>query len=127
METWQKYHLHRTTSVENSQSPLRRHDKVRHVSTRSSLARRAHGENGTMDGIGELRAEMIARFEQIDRRLDESFAAITQQFVEQRAYTDFAYERLDRADRSLSAGIARLERKLDRILALVVESRTRFR
>jgi hypothetical protein len=79
-------------------------------------------------GIGDLRAEMIARFERIDRRLDESFAAISQQFVEQRAYTDFAYERLDRADQSLSAGISRLERKLDRILALVVESsRTRLR
>ena len=68
---------------------------------------------------------MNARFERIDRRLNESFAAITQQFVEQRAYTDFAYERLDRADQSLSAGISRLERKLDRILALVVESRAR--
>lgn len=79
-------------------------------------------------GIADLRAEMIARFERIDRRLDESFAAITQQFVEQRAYTDFSYERLDRADQSLSAGISRLERKLDRILALVVESsRTRLR
>jgi hypothetical protein len=79
-------------------------------------------------GIDDLRAEMIARFERIDRRLDESFAAISQQFVEQRAYTDFAYERLDRADQSLSAGISRLERKLDRILALVVESsRTRLR
>jgi hypothetical protein len=78
-------------------------------------------------GIAELRAEMIVRFEQVDRRLDESFSAITQQFVEQRAYTDYAYERLDRADHSLSAGIARLERKLDRILALVVESRTRLR
>ena len=78
-------------------------------------------------GIAALRAEMIARFELVDRRLDESFAAITQQFVEQRAYTDFAYERLDRADHTLSAGIARLERKLDRILALVVESQARRR
>lgn len=79
-------------------------------------------------GIGELREEIIARFERIDRRLDESFAAITQQFVEQRASMDFAYERLDRTDHSLGAGIARLERKLDRILALVVESsRARLR
>jgi len=78
-------------------------------------------------GIAGLRAEMTARFEQVDRRLDESFAAITQQFVEQRAYTDFAYERLDRADQTLSAGITRLERKLDRILALVVESGARRR
>jgi uncharacterized coiled-coil DUF342 family protein len=125
METWQKYHQDRTTGVENSHSSFRRHNKVPRISNRSSLARRAHRYNDEMDGIGELRAEMIARFEQIDRRLDESFAAITQQFVEQRAYTDFAYERLDRADQSLSAGIARLERKLDRILALAVESRTR--
>ncbi len=70
---------------------------------------------------------MIARFEQADQQLDESFAAITQQFVEQRAYTDFAYERLDKAIQPLAAGIARLERKLDRILALVVESQSRRR
>jgi hypothetical protein len=36
-------------------------------------------------------------------------------------------DRLDRDLQSLSAGIARLERKLDRILALVVESRGRNR
>ena len=81
----------------------------------------------TIAGIAALRAEMNARFEQVDRRLDESFAAITHQFVEQRAYTDFAYERLDKADQTLSAGITRLERKLDRILALVVESAARRR
>jgi hypothetical protein len=127
METWQKYHHDRMRRVENSHSSRRRDDKVPRISNRTPLARRAHGYDDAMDGIGELRAEMIARFEQIDRRLDESFAAITQQFVEQRAYTDFAYERLDRADHSLSAGITRLERKLDRILALVVESRTRQR
>ena len=121
METLQKYHHDGTSAVEKSRSSFRRHHKVRHVSTQSSLARHAHGSNDTMDGIAELRAEMMARFGQIDRRLDASFAAITQQFVEQRAYTDFAYERLDRADQSLSAGIARLERKLDRILALSVE------
>jgi hypothetical protein len=78
-------------------------------------------------GIAALQAEMIARFEQVDRRLDESLAVITQQFVEQRASTDVASDRLDRADQSLNAGISRLERKLDRILALVVESRTRLR
>ncbi|HEU4938441.1 MAG TPA: hypothetical protein VFT39_18440 [Vicinamibacterales bacterium] len=117
---------------------LRRDDNVRRILTRSSLARPAHIHHDSMEGIAELRAEMIAgmaelraemiaRFERVDRRLDESFAAITQQFVEQRAYTDFAYERLDRADQTLSAGITRLERKLDRILALVVESQARRR
>jgi hypothetical protein len=171
MQTGQKYHHERNPRVENSRSSPRRDNKVRRISTRSSLARAAHIGHDKMDGIAELRtemtagiaelrtemiagiaelrtemiagdaelraemiavivelrAEMIARFERIDRRLDESFAAITQQFVEQRAYTDFAYERLDRADQSLNAGIARLERKLDRILALVVESQARRR
>jgi len=83
--------------------------------------------NARFDEVTARFDEITARFERIDRRLDESFAAITQQFVEQRAYTDFAYERLDKADQSLSAGITRLERKLDRILALVVESNARRR
>jgi hypothetical protein len=36
-------------------------------------------------------------------------------------------DHVDKALHSLSAGIARIERKLDRILALAVESRTRQR
>jgi hypothetical protein len=36
-------------------------------------------------------------------------------------------DHVDKALQSLSAGIARIERKLDRILALAVESRTRQR
>jgi hypothetical protein len=36
-------------------------------------------------------------------------------------------DRVDKALQSLSVGIARIERKLDRILALAVESRTRQR
>jgi hypothetical protein len=127
MEMWQKYHRDRGKRVANSQASGRFSDQVPRISTQFRLARLAHGDDHRMDGIGELRDEMIARFERLDRRLDESLAAITQQFVEQRAYTDFAYERLDRADQSLSAGITRLERKLDRILALVVESRARLR
>jgi hypothetical protein len=127
METWQKYHPGPVPGVANSQASVRLSEQVGRIPAHSRLARLAHYDDRRMDGIGELRAEMIARFERIDRRLDESFAAITQQFVEQRAYTDFAYERLDRADKSLSAGITRLERKLDRILALVVESRARAR
>jgi hypothetical protein len=93
------------------------------------MARLTHYERRTVDNwsVEQLRAEMITRFEQMDRRLDESFAVTTQQFVEQRAYTDFAYERLDKVIQSVSAGIARLERKLDRILALVVEFGARRR
>jgi chromosome segregation ATPase len=91
-----------------------------------------------------LREEMIERFEQIDKRFDQiderfdqiderfeqvegGFAAVTEQLVEQRAYTEFGYERLDKSLHALSGGLSRLERKLDRILALSVESRGRNR
>lgn len=42
-----------------------------------------------------------------------------------RACTELNYERLDQGLHAVSGGIARLERKLDRILAIVVESRAR--
>lgn len=72
-----------------------------------------------------LREEVRERFERVDRRLDEAFEEITHQFVEQRNYVEFGYERLDKAVQALHAGIARLERKLDRILALSVEAARR--
>ena len=98
-----------------------------------------------------LREEMIERFDQIDERFDQidgrfdqiderfdqiderfeqvegGFAAVTEQLVEQRAYTEFGYDRLDKTLHALGGGLARLERKLDRILALSVESRGRNR
>jgi chromosome segregation ATPase len=51
------------------------------------------------------------RFEQVDRRFDGIESAL----IEQREYTEFAFERLDR---KMDAGFARLERKVDRILDL---------
>jgi hypothetical protein len=98
-----------------------------------------------MKTLGE---EMIERFEHVDRRfeqvdkrfeqvderfglvenrLEDGFAGVTEQLVEQRAYTEFGYERLDKSLHALSGGLARLERKLDRVLALSVESRGRNR
>ena len=74
-----------------------------------------------------LRQEMIERFDQAERRLDRAMETATEQFIEQRSYTEFAYDRLDKALNALSGGITRLERKLDRLLALVVESRGRSR
>lgn len=65
------------------------------------------------------------RFQQIDRRLGEGFGAVSEQVVEQGACAEFAHQRLDKALQTVSAGITRLERKLDRILALTVESRVR--
>ena len=56
------------------------------------------------------------RFEQVDKRFDEVTAAI----IEQREYTEFAFQRVERRmdglERSTVAGFARLERKLDLIL-----------
>lgn len=48
-------------------------------------------------------------------------------FVNERSSTQLAHERLDKALNALSAGIVRIERKLDRILAMVTEARVRNR
>ena len=100
-----------------------------------ALARPTHAYVGAMDPpltVTALREEMIDRFERverrcdaIERRIDDGSVAVSNQFAELRAYTEFGYERLDKALNGLSGGIARLERKLDRILALTVESRGR--
>ena len=79
-----------------------------------------------------VRDEMIDRFERverrcdaIERRIDDRTITVSNQFAELRAHTEFGYERLEKALNGLSGGIARVERKLDRILALSVESRRR--
>jgi hypothetical protein len=51
-------------------------------------------------------AQVDARFEEVNRRFDQVDAAI----VEQRAYTEFAYEKLDA---KMDAGFARLDQKID--------------
>ena len=81
-------------------------------------------DDGINAPVGE---ELSDRFRQIDRRFEEGSESMSQQLSEQRAYTEFACERIDKAFHSVSAGIARLERKLDRILALATESRGRQR
>jgi hypothetical protein len=75
--------------------------------------------------VDERFEQVDERFERVERRIEDGFAAVTQQLVEQRAYTEFGYERLDKTLHALGGGLARLERKLDRILALSVESRGR--
>jgi uncharacterized protein Yka (UPF0111/DUF47 family) len=62
-----------------------------------------------MKALGE---ETIEQFEQIDQRFEQ---------IEKR------FEHVDKSLYALSGGIARIERKLDRILALSVESRGRNR
>jgi hypothetical protein len=55
-------------------------------------------------------------------RLPDTSAAVADQPPDERAATEFGHDRLEKAIHAVSAGVARLERKLDRILALSVES-----
>ena len=74
-------------------------------------------------GLGQV----DKRFEALDRQLRDGLAAVGEQLVEQRVDTQLGYTRLDQSLHGLSGGLARLERKLDRVLALSVESRGRNR
>lgn len=76
---------------------------------------------------GEGLQQVEQRFEALETRLREGLAAVSEQLVEQRVDTQFGYTRLDQSLHALSGGLARLERKLDRVLALCVESRARSR
>jgi hypothetical protein len=70
-----------------------------------------------------LREEMIER--PVDR-----FQSRAESLGDQRDHTEMRSEQLDRLEKSihsLAGGLARLERKLDRVLALSVESRGRNR
>jgi chromosome segregation ATPase len=93
--------------------------------------------DGRFEQVDARFEQVDARFEQVDARfgqvdarfgqLDERLAAIDRQFeaihkefrevqghfVEQREYTEFAYERLDRR---LTQGFSRLERRLDQVI-----------
>ena len=68
------------------------------------------------------------RFDAVDKRLDDvdkRFDDVTEALVEQRQYTEFAFEKLRTelsvSSRQIRGDISRLERKLDRVL----DTRTR--
>ena len=66
--------------------------------------------------LDALSASAGARFAQVDKRFDEvdkRFDEVTQQLVEQREYTEFAYERLST---QMASGFSRLERKVDQVI-----------
>ena len=52
--------------------------------------------------------------------IDQRFEEVTESFVEQRRYTDFAFDRLNASLSTLEAkmdsGFARLDRKLDQLI-----------
>ena len=87
----------------------------------SNLPERVEVIEQKLDGLIQ---SVDARFEQVDRRFEEvdrRFDQVDAAFIEQRAYTEFAYERLDskmdagfaRLDRRMDTGFARLESKMD--------------
>ena len=71
--------------------------------------------------VDERFNQVDERFKQIDKRfdqVDERFNGIEAALVEQRQYTEFAYERLDAKTDGLATGFVRLERKMDQIIDL---------
>lgn len=59
--------------------------------------------------ITALSTSTDARFAGVDKRFDE----VSEAFVEQRRYTEFAFEQLRT---EMNGGFGRLDRKLDRVL-----------
>jgi hypothetical protein len=73
----------------------------------------------TLETISEkitaLRKSTDARFADVDKRFDE----VSEAFVEQRRYTEFAFEQLRT---EMNGGFGRLDRKLDRVLETLTRS-----
>lgn len=66
--------------------------------------------------ITALSKSVDARFADVDKRfadVDKRFDEVTDAFVEQRRYTEFAFEQLRT---EMNGGFGRLDRKLDRVL-----------
>lgn len=88
-----------------------------------NLTRRVDGLEIKLDDVSEkidrLSDSIDQRFEQVDRRFEQVDAA----FVEQRQYTEFAYQRLDtRMDAGFSrleGHIVRVERKVDQLIDMI--------
>jgi hypothetical protein len=73
----------------------------------------------TLDTLAEkitaLSTSTDKRFASVDKRFDE----VSEAFVEQRKYTEFAFERLRT---EMNGGFGRLDRKLDRVLETLTRS-----
>jgi len=76
-----------------------------------------NGSSDLPERVGVIEQKLDGLIQSVDARFDQVDAAI----VEQRAYTEFAYEKLDakmdasfaRVDRKMDAGFARLDQKID--------------
>jgi chromosome segregation ATPase len=82
-----------------------------------NLPERVEAVEGKLDGLA---ASVETRFDQVDRRfdqVDQRFEQVQAALIEQRRYTEFAYERLDS---TMDAGFARIDAKLEAVDATLV-------
>lgn len=110
-------------------------DGVEHkVDALSSAVERRFDEVDThLEKVDRCFEDIGKRFEEVDRRFDEvdkRFDEVSANFVEQREYTEFAFERvqqvitvhserIDRLERAVetnTGGLLRLEHKIDRLI-----------
>ena len=84
-----------------------------------------------IDDLEERVQAVEAKMDQVPATIDQRFDAVDAAFVEQRQFTEFAFEKLERSmnaqfaevraeGRTVSSGLARLERKLDQFIDLHV-------
>jgi chromosome segregation ATPase len=111
----------------------------------ASVDERFDAVNRRFDAVDRRFEAIDRRFEALDERLEREFQAISDQFVEQRKYTEFAFERLqahidtrlEGLERTLgvhtnqlsqhSSQLSRLERKVDQLLDLQLRPSGRAR
>lgn len=97
-------------------------EAVRMAETLVTLGKKVDELSASVDQRFE---QVDKRFEQVEKRIEDGFTAVAKQFAEQRAYTEFAYARLETAmtgrlnglETAMTGRFDRLERKLDQILA----------
>jgi predicted RNase H-like nuclease (RuvC/YqgF family) len=63
--------------------------------------------------VDRIERKLDALTESVDRRFDD----VSEHFVEQRQYTEFAFDKLEKKLDANSRGLERLERKLDQLIA----------
>jgi len=90
----------------------------------ASVDRRFEQVDHRFEQVDHRFEQVDRRFAAMDKRIEDGFTEVAEQFAEQRAYTEFAYARLERV---MTSRFDRLERKLDQVLAFLPTRRPRNR
>jgi hypothetical protein len=96
-------------------------DRIGRIETRldalsAAMNARFEQVNERFDEVDERFEGVDRRFEEVDKRfegIDKQFREVQEHFVEQRGYSEFVHDRLDRR---MTEGFSRLERKLDQVI-----------